>query len=247
MALFLVLALPGPTLAHPELEAQIQHLGTELAERPGDAELWLKRADLHRRHGDLDAAREDLDAAARLAPPAELDFYRGRLLMDAGEPEAADRAFSAYLSARPGHVKTLALRASVRAELGRFPDAADDLSQAIDLSEHPSPSLYRRQVGAQVQAGAHHWLEARRTADRGLERFPSEISLLGLATDLSLALIDAPAADAYLERLPPSLGELPRWRARLQLARELAAAGPSPPSSLSERVRRNLLEGIDPP
>ncbi len=245
LALLLALALPGPGLAHPELQSQIELLTAELELRPGDSGLLLRRADLHRRHGNLVAARVDLDAAARGAPPPELAFYRGRLLMDAGDPGAAERAFSAYLLVRPGHVKTLSLRAETRVETGRFLDAADDLEHAIAGSEHPAPSLFRRQATAQVRAGEPHWAAARSTADRGLERYPGEVSLLGLATDLALAMNDLPAAAAYLEVLPTSLEQLSGWQARTRLAKELAAADPDSAKDLADRARRNLFAGID--
>jgi tetratricopeptide (TPR) repeat protein len=242
----IVLALPGPAFAHPELEAQIGHLTTELAHRPEDAELLLQRADLHRRHGDLASARADIDAAAGFSPPPELDFYRGRPLLDSGDFQAATEAFGRYLGERPRHVKTHVLRADAYNQLGRFLEASGDLALALEYSEHPSPSLFYLQSAALVRAGELHWPAARRAAEQGLDRFPGEVSLLGVATDIALAMDDHATANAYLDRLPPALRDLPRWQWRSQLSVELGSGDASRRAALRERARRSLLEGLGP-
>lgn len=243
LVLLIAVAASGPVSAHPELEAQIAELTGELDRQPADAVLLLRRADLYRRHGDLEAARLDIEAAEHHSAPPELNFYQGRLLLDAGNPEAAARAFGSYLETNPHHIKTWILRSEARVELGRYADAAGDLERAITLSDNPSPTLYRRQAAAFVHAGETYWPAALRAAERGLARFPGEVSLLGIATDLALAMRDTAAADAYLQRLPPPVLELPVWKNRRQLSLQMAIVLPA--ADLDQQAASALLAGAD--
>ncbi len=240
--LIILLALPPPGFAHQELLSQIESLDAQLLERPGDPVLLLKRGDLYRRHGDYDAAQQDFAAAGQATPPPpDLDFFAGRLQLEAGRPDAALMSFNRYLAAHPGHVKSLTLRAEVFMALDQPVKAATDLGQAIGRSQNPSPGLFRQQALAFVSAGAGRWPDARTVIEDGLSRFPAEVSLLGLGTDLALALDDAESARQYISNLPAAVREFPQWRERLDLALSLSGAEPAERQALLRRAGQ-LLE-----
>jgi len=223
--LFCLMALPLLSFAHPELLSQIAQLNLQLEQRPGDAGLLLKRGDLYRRDGNYKAAGQDFTEAAKMNPlPDALAFYEGRLYLDTDRPEAALASFSQYIEDHPGHVKTRVLRSQALLLLDRPVEAADDLGRAIELAENPSPALYRDQAMALIAAGEGHWPEAASVILCGLQRFPVEISLLALGTDLALARADTVSAIAFINKLPPALQQLPEWQKRLDLATSLDEA-----------------------
>ncbi len=240
-ALMILLALPPPSFAHPELLSQIELLDVQLHEHPGDPGLLLKRGDLYRRHGDYDAARRDFaDAGKAEPPPPDLDFFEGWLQLETSQPESALTSFNRYLAAHPGHVKTLILRADAFIALKQPAKAATDLGQAISHSQSPSPALFRQQALALVSAGAGRWPDARAVIEDGLSRFPAEVSLLGLGTDLALALDDEASARHYMSKLPAAVRELPQWQERLDLADGLAGADPAQRRALLRRAGQDL-------
>jgi tetratricopeptide (TPR) repeat protein len=211
--------LASPAWGHPELLAQIELLDTEIQQQPGNAELLIRRGDLYRREQDYSAAQRDFAAARKLQPDnSELDFFQGRLQLERGDFAAADLLLSHYLAAHPEHASAWALRGRTRLSLDLPLEAAQDYAQAIAHSDAPSPSLYREQVLALVAAGEGYYITARKMADAGLDRFPGEVSLLGLATDIALAEDEPGAAALYMQRLPAPISLLPAWQARRERA-----------------------------
>lgn len=218
-----MLVCPLAVFSHPEIQSQIDFLSAQLQQEPGDPALLMQRADLYRRHGDFDSAQHDLAAAARAEPvPAELSFYEGRVQLDSGQPAAAEQSFSRHLTIIPLHAKAYVLRAEARSAQGRMEQAAQDYGQAIELSEAPAPELYRLAASCLVRAGDSRWPAAKKVLDSGLERYPREGSLLGLAVDIALAQDDPQGAGVLLSRLPQALLRLPQWQERTNLAGTLS-------------------------
>ncbi len=52
LALLRLLGASAPAIAHGDLVDRIHRLDARIAAAPGDARLYLKRADLHRGHED---------------------------------------------------------------------------------------------------------------------------------------------------------------------------------------------------
>lgn len=213
---------PRQALGHPELLLQIEQLTLELQQQPDNVELLIQRGDLWRRHEDFPAAANDFSAARRLQSDlAVLDFYQGRLSLDAGLAAEAELLLSRYLRHQPEHANAWVLLGEAQLELSRPQAAAENFGQAIIHSERPTPSLFLQQGQALFMAGPEYWAVALGVADAGLERFPRDVSLLGLATDIALDLQQPAAAGAYLQRLPDGLRSLPQWAARFQRQLEL--------------------------
>jgi tetratricopeptide (TPR) repeat protein len=219
-----------PAWGHTDLQVQIESLDARLLVTPNDADLLIKRGDLHRRHQDYSAAARDFSAARDLQPDYPLlDFYQGRLLLESGQVSEADRMLSQYLTSHPEHAAAWSLRAAARLDLGQPVKAAQDYGKAILHSGNPAPTLYYSQARALVEGGKELLGQARLVTDAGLAQFPGEVSLLGLGTDIALAEGLPGAAQQYLDRLPAKLLDLPQWRNRLLIkqcfADQLASSG----------------------
>jgi len=225
VCLLFSLALPvSPAWGHADILVQIESLDIQLQQEPGNAELLVRRGDLYRRHGDYAAAAGDF-RAARLADPGFplLDFHEGRLLLEAGDPVAAELCLDRYLLAHPQDAGAWILLAEIQLALNQAIKAAQDYAMAIQHAEQPSPGLYRDWSLALVSAGEEHWSSAGNVADIGLERFAQDMSLLALGTDIALAQNRPDRAAAYIERLAPQLAQLPRWKARADAIQCLSA------------------------
>ncbi|MGH8034927.1 MAG: tetratricopeptide repeat protein [Lysobacterales bacterium] len=210
--------LAAPAWSHQDLLVQIEGLDIQLQADPANADLLAQRGDLYRRHQDYAAAATDFVAARSAQPDYPLlDFYEGLLLLDTGQPDAAEKSFSRYLLNQPQHAHAWELRAQCWLALGLPEKAAEDYSEAVLHADQPSPALYRDWALALVAAGEDHWSQARKAVDLALRHFPAEISLLALGTDTALAQGLPGEAATYIERLPEAVARLPRWHDRLEL------------------------------
>jgi len=72
-------------------------------------------------------------------------------------------------------------------------------------------------VITQFANGADHHPAAAATVAAALQRFPGEVSLLGLAVDLAFERTDTRAATIYLSQLPARLTALIQWQFRAVL------------------------------
>jgi tetratricopeptide (TPR) repeat protein len=201
--------------AHTDLELQIGEV-TRLMKAAGpDPGLYLKRGDLYRRNGDWTLAEEDFNAVRRLSPDHPLtDWFHGRLSVEAGRPAKGDELLSRFLKLNPGHGAAYRARGVARWNLKQPLRAAHDYQNAIDNSERASPSLFRSLVLSLVAAGTEHTDSASEAVNRGLTRFPREVSLLGLGADLALVKGNQDQALGYMARLPQRLLGLPQWQFR---------------------------------
>jgi predicted Zn-dependent protease len=222
------LALSGPAGAHPDLQEQIALLDQKIAQQPDDAALRVARGDLHRRHGDLEAAARDFAAARGIQPDFDtLALQQSRLLLEIGDPAGAQRLLTQDLASHPDRAVAWDLRGRANMALRRPLPAAGDFDQAIRLSPAPSPALFREQALALTAAGPGQWEAARRALDAALLRHPQDPALLGLASDIALAQGQPGAARDLIGRVPEALHPLARWTARLERAQclEQAASG----------------------
>ncbi len=229
MLLAVALALAAPSLqAHPELIRQIEHLTGQINEAPRDAALYVRRADLHRRHGDTVSARADLDRARRTDPAADgIDYVAARVDLDEGRSADAEQALDRHLARHPGDANALAWRGRAREQQGLHAEAAVDFEAAIARTANPAPDLYRRWVHALAADGEERWPEALRAADAGVQLFGAEPTLSAQAADLALALGRPERVEATLAALPAGVASLASWRVRAALAACLGGAEPT--------------------
>jgi tetratricopeptide (TPR) repeat protein len=196
----LALAVATAAAAHGPLQEQIDAATQLIALAPDDAQLYLRRGELHRLHEDWDAALADYDRAAALAPADDVvDFLRGRALQEAGRPALAKAALDRYLAGHPDHAEALVTRAKAQQALGALRPAAADYTRAIDRLARPDPDYYLER--ARIEVAGREVTKALAGLDAGL-----------------LRLGPVPALQLYAIELEVELGRVDRALARLDAA-----------------------------
>jgi tetratricopeptide (TPR) repeat protein len=233
--------------AHGDLHDQIAEVTRQIARRPDDARLYVKRGELHRFHGERDAALADYDRAARIDPTmAEVDLGRGKTLLEAGRPAPARAALERALERRPAHAEGRLSLARVLVRIRRPLEADAEYARAIRLVDQPKPDLYFERATALASSGRVD--AAIRVLDEGIERLGSLAALEDLAVSLerrrgtwdgALARLDRSSAgktrrESYLARR----GEILADAGRPEEARASLVAARKSIESLPARLRR---------
>ena len=144
LVLLFGLARPSPAPAHGDLHDQIAAVTRQINRDPTDAASYLKRGELHRVHGDWDAALNDYTQVARLDPDfGAIDFFRGRMLLEADRPKSARKFLNRFLTRQPDHAEALIARARVLVKLDKPDSAARDFTRALGHLPEPKPEYYR--------------------------------------------------------------------------------------------------------
>jgi tetratricopeptide (TPR) repeat protein len=202
-----------PCSAHPDLDVAIARVTAQIAAQPAQPDLYLSRAELYRRHGDFAAALADYGRAVQHGFDEErLHFYRGRALLEAGQPQRALEELNLLLAVRPGHPGALALRARIP---GRPPAAAAaDLDRALAQLRTPTPDLYvlrARLLAATTPAGT---ALALRSLDEAIDRLGPLVSLVDVAVAMCQREGLVARALGFIERLPQAVRDSALWRVR---------------------------------
>lgn len=215
----LLLALLAPALlrAHGDLHEQIAEVTKQIGKDPKNAELYLKRGELHRAHQEWDEAQADYDRAITLDPGLfVIDFTRGRMFLEAGWPHSAKNSLDRFLRRQTNHVEALTSRARALVKLDKRLDAAADYTAAIQHSAAAAgrPELYIERAQALAGEGEAHYEEALRGLDQGMQKLGTLVTLQLYAIDVELR---RKQFDAALERLEKIAAQSPRketWLAR---------------------------------
>jgi tetratricopeptide (TPR) repeat protein len=213
IALFAV--LPHRLRAHGDLHLQITQVTEQLAKDPRNAELYLRRGELHRSHQDWDDAQADYDRAISLDPGLTIvDFTRGRMFLEAGWLNSAKVSLDRFLRQHTNHVEALVTRARTLVKLKQALDAARDYTAAIQRTPSGRPELYIERAQALSAEGETHYAEALRGLDEGIQNLGALVTLQLYAIDLELKRRNF---DAALDRLEKISAQSPRketWLAR---------------------------------
>ncbi len=136
----IVALLPAVLHAHGTSHELIDAVTREIAARPDDAALYLRRAFLHLEHGDWHACLLDADEAERRQKEdIGVGLMRGRALAAGGRYAEAKVVLDGFVASHPGHPNALMERARVQAALGQPADAANDFVLAISHVARPEP------------------------------------------------------------------------------------------------------------
>src|SRR5262245_34917656 len=96
------LLITATASAHEGPRAELSALDAALEARPGDADLLLRRAALHRREGHLAASLADLAVLEHVAPARrELYYERGLTRAAAGDGAGAEADLNRFLEGGP--------------------------------------------------------------------------------------------------------------------------------------------------
>lgn len=218
--LLLCLCIPGSKLAaHADIELRIEEISGQISDQPGDAGLYLKRAELYRFHFDWPAAAADYEKVRKLEPQhRELDFLEARFFLDSGQPRKALQQVDGFISDNPGHVTALVTRAGAYQHLDQCTNAATDLARAIELSRSHGPELYLQQARVLLMPGCDDQAQAVAVLHRAVQLIGPVSSIVQLASSIHLSRGETDAVSSLLAQLPEAMQVLPDWRYRQALA-----------------------------
>ncbi len=223
LAVLTCLLTETPLMAHGDLHEQIQEVSAQILQKPAQGELYFKRAELHRVHGNLDAAAADYDQAGRLDPDLSgLDFGRGQALLAAGKTSNAMVVLDRFLAAHPGHAPAYVVRAKARFKARDHLGAASDYTLAIQNSSQPEPEHYSARARALVEAGPENIDRALAGLDEGLARLGGVLTLELQAVDLGISVKRYEEALARIDRIRKKAGRQEFWWERRGDILELA-------------------------
>jgi hypothetical protein len=142
LTLALLALAHGAASGHADIADRIAAVSARITASPGDAELFFRRAELHRIHGDWAAAAADYDRAASIAPALEaVHLGRGHLLLDQGLPVEAAREIDLFLGKNPRDARALALRARAASKAGDASTAVVFWDAALAATSDEEPLL----------------------------------------------------------------------------------------------------------
>ncbi len=202
-------------VAHAPIEERIEALNKMIEQDQKNADLFLKRGELHSSHEDWSAAVADFERASELSPDlAAVDMSLGRLLFASGRLVQAEEALTRFISQVPNHAGAHVTLARVLVQLDRRRAAAEEYTRAIKLYSSPAPGLYLERAKALIDEGDGHVDEALRGLDEGIHRLGPIITLRLYAIDLELKKNRFDAALLRLEHITAKASRKETWLAR---------------------------------
>jgi tetratricopeptide (TPR) repeat protein len=212
VALLCVLSVV-PASAHGDVHPRINEFSEQIKRSPTNALLYFQRAELYRMDGDYTNALADLNQVAQLDRSLKrVDFLRGQVQLDAGQPQAAIGPLNRYLADQPTDAEAYTVRARVLLRLNRPAPAIEDFTQAIKLSSTPNPELYIERATAWRLMDKPE--EAIRGLDEGIRRLGPIVTLQLPAVDAELALKRTDAALARIDSVMTRLQRKETWLVR---------------------------------
>lgn len=213
--LVLCLVVSLPLAAHGDLHERIAALTKQINEAPTNAELYLKRGELHRAHRDWKLALADYDRAEQLRPDLDVvDLSRGLTLFASGALEPAITALDRFLLKHPVHADAHLTRARAQAKLGRHQAAAADFTRAITQTTTPRPEYYLERAQALAALGDARIDDALHGLDEGITKLGPIVTLQLYAIDYELRKNRYDAALARLDQIAAQAARKETWLAR---------------------------------
>lgn len=199
---------------HEGIDIQIQSLNKRIPESPQDYRLYLRRADLYRRHQEWNNALKDLKRADRLEPGNyESALSRAQIELDRNNPDKSIKILDDLLQRQPDFIPALFVQGRAFAELNKIPESVAAFTRGIELIHAPRPDHYLER--AKVLASDPKYIEdAIRSIDDGLVTLKNNISLEQYATELEINSGRLEPALIRVERVLSNNPTLPAWLVR---------------------------------
>ena len=203
-----------PALAHGDLELQIEVLTAQIEEQSEQAQLHFQRAELYRRIMAWDSALDGYSAAETLGySKDELDYFRGRMHLEAGNYKQANLHLSRLLVKYPEHTRALIARAKIPSSAPL--DAVADLDIAIKNSVRPAPDLFLDRAKLTIEAGSEHFERAISGLEEGIAHFGPVVSLIDFAVSQCEINQNWKLAINMVKKLPEHVQLSPNWLFRM--------------------------------
>ena len=245
LSIFTCSLLPARVSAHGDLDEQIAAVTKRIEKDPRNAALYLKRGQLHRMHGEWDAAMADLDQTSMLNPDlAVADLARGRTLLEANWPIFAKLTLDRFLAKQPTHTDGLVMRARVLVKLHQPVAAAEDFTRAIANRTEPEPYLFIERAQALASAGDDRIEEALRGLEEGVKKLGPLVTLQVPAIELELKRKRYDAALARLDTIAVQSPRKETWLTRR--AEILAQAGRLTEARAAQMAALAAIESLPP-
>ncbi len=196
---------------HAGVHERLKDMDKRISADPDNADLYIKRGELHRLHRDWDSALADYRRAAELSPDSTaIPFVRGRMFFEAGRWPAAKADLDRLLEASPDHREGLLTRARLLAKLEQPRAAAADYDKVIASLDNPTPEYYLERAKTLISAGSAHIARALAGVDDGIERLGPIFTLVNFTIDIELALNRFERALGRLDQIRPAMAS-ERW------------------------------------
>ncbi len=248
--------------AHGTSHERIESASREIASRPDDASLYLRRGILQLEYGDWRACLLDVDEAERRqTQDLGAGFVRARAQAAGGFFADANASLDKFLAVHPAHAGALIQRARVFGALGKKAEAAEEFVRAMSHVSQPEPDQVFELAALLCAAGRE--ADALAAIDRTLKATPGVPSLVecGVRIEMGLGNFDgalrriaeaisaATIKEPLMARRAAVLAQAGRVTDSLAAWRELQARLAALPavqreshamSSLSERARHAI-------
>ena len=194
--------------AHGDLHLQILEVTKEIEKQPKNADLYMRRAEMHRAHYDWDLAQADYDYAFALDSKIPvIDLARARMFLEANWPLSCKTAVDRFLVKNPENWEGRMIRARALAKLNHGLEAAEDFTKAIAKSPDGRPELFLERAQALASAGKDHVDDAIKGLDEGIQNMGPLVTLQLYAMDLES---ENGRYDAALKRVDSVMAKAPR-------------------------------------
>lgn len=196
--------------AHLDIDLQIESLDQEIASDMDNAQLYLKRAELQRRHSAWELALQDYAKAEEYGTATNtINFYRGRMYRESGQSNIALPLLNDVLEQEPNHIFALVERAKIASHPKT--QAIADLDLAITLSEQPSPDLFLSRAKLMLADENSNFQDITKGIQQGVEQLGPIVSLIEFGVTSAEAQQEWAAALTMLNELPDILTQSPTW------------------------------------
>jgi len=201
-AIFWQLVFVAGGWSHGLLDEQIEAVSRELAQAPRDEELLLKRAELHRAHGDYPKAKADLERVIGGGNDyAEAWFSLARLEREAGHLPASKVAILRFLELGESEPRGQREAAIIFEGLEDWKTSAKYWRDVFGNSKFLTRTAPDFEASVRVQIAAKEWAAAGVLLGEGVRKFPNAIPLIQLQGELSMTHGRWDEAHEILQRL----------------------------------------------
>ncbi len=227
-ALVFVLFASDLVHAHEAHDKEIHRLDLQLQQldstRTDALQVLLRRADLHRREKDWNAALVDYNAVATIQPDnSGMLLGMSQLHLDQNDFLAALRTSKQVLERQSNHIQALLLHARAKSGLGDNELVPDLYNRAINLMESPKPEHYIEHAHSVLQSKSDSApIDAIAIVDIGAKRLNHPISLHSFALEQEIQSKQYAAAAARIDRVLAMHPRLWLWHIkRIELLKSL--------------------------